>query len=328
MALLTRTGSEERAQSKGRFAWLRPPKPDNSGSMSLFDHLRELRYRLIVSFVVLVLCTILAAIFYQSLLVPTLLWPINVAMDRYQSANVDASIMLTTEGVFSPMMLMLKVSALAGLILSCPFWLYQVWAYIAPALYANEKKNALKFLLAAIPLFLSGVLLGYFATPQGFAMMLEFTPRGQEIVNLQDLSNFLSMEMKLLIIFGLSFLLPVVIVTLNIVGVVSAKQLRKGRMWSFFLAFVFGAVATPSGDPFTMSMLAVPICLMYVMSEVICGRRDAKQARREASDEVVIGEAIIGEPDIGPTVIGEPDIGPTEIGEPEIHVPTDKEMGL
>lgn len=289
--------------------------------MALVDHLKELRYRVIVICIAIVIGMIIALIIYRPVLTPTLLWPIEQAIKQYQSQHPEAFVMVTTEGLMAPMVLMLKVSAVCGIIISCPVWIYQIWAFVAPGLYAKEKKNVLMFMGAAVPLFISGVVLGYFITPKGFTFMLGFTPQGQGITNMQDLSNFLSMELKLLLVFGLSFLLPVILVTLNVLGLVRGKQLSQFRNWGILLCAVFAAVATPSGDPFTMMMLATPMVLMYVVSEVICRHHDARKGR--TGDSISIGEGTdgeikIGEPDIGDVVIGEPDIGDIDIGETDI----------
>lgn len=297
-----RTKKSERRKIAEKFSWLRPPKAGEDGSMSLLDHLRELRYRVIIMAIAVVITTSIALNIYDNVLTPLLLWPIEVAIRSYQETNPESLVMVTTEGMMSPMVLMLKVSAVAGMIMACPVWLYQIWAFIAPGLYAKEKKNALTFLLSAIPLFLSGVVLGYFLTPKGFTFMLSFTPQGQGITNLQDLNNFLSMELKLLIVFGISFLLPVILVTLNVFGIVKGIQLSKFRNWGIVLCAIFAAVATPSGDPFTMMMLATPMILMYLASEIICRRRDIRRIKKNK------GGIDIGEDADGQIRIGEPDI--------------------
>lgn len=254
--------------------------------MALVDHLKELRYRVTISAFVLLLLTIAMLFVYDPYLLPFILHPLNVAIEQYQAKHPGASVVLTTEGLTSPMLLMLKTAGVAALVLSCPVWLYQLWAFIAPGLLAKEKKWATAFLASAIPLFLLGVALGYWITPKGFAVMLAFTPQGLDITNLQEVQKFLTFELQLLLVFGLSFLLPVVIVMMNLLGLVKADQLARFRTPAIFLCFVFGAVATPSTDPFSMVALSIPMSIMYVVAEAIARRNDKRRAKRLAELEL------------------------------------------
>ena len=258
--------------------WLRPPKPSEDGSMALGDHLRELRYRLIVSMVAILLTTLVALIFYDYLM-QLALSPIEQAIAAYQAKRPNADVVLSTDGVMGAFVLYFKVCFTAGFIVACPIWLYQLWAFIAPGLLANEKRVALRFLGAAIPLFLLGVVTGYLITPKGFAVMMQFNPDG--VTNINELNNFLNFELRLLLVFGVSFLLPVVLITLNRLGVVKATQLTRFRSLAIFLCFVFAAIATPSADAISMLALSLPMAAMYVLSEVICHRHDRKKAARD-----------------------------------------------
>lgn len=278
--------SSDVVQSRRRLAWLRPPEVSPDGTMALVDHLKELRYRVTMSGLALVIITIAMLFFYDSHLLPWILRPLNIAVNQYMQSHPDAQVVLTTEGLTSPMLLMLKTAGVAGLILSCPVWLYQLWAFIAPGLLARERKWALAFLGSAIPLFLMGVALGYWITPKGFAVMLAFTPQGLDITNLQEVQKFLTFELQLLLVFGLSFLLPVVIVMMNLLGLVQAQSLARYRTLAVFGCFVFGAVATPSTDPFSMVALSIPMSIMYVVAELICRRNEKRKAKRLAELEL------------------------------------------
>lgn len=273
----------------GRFAWLRPPKFDDEGAMSIWDHLREIRYRLIVSAVAVVVLFIVAFIFYVPL-VELILRPYQIAADAVQARNPNAQIQVVNSGVAAPMMLALKTSGLAALIAACPVWLYQLWAFIVPGLLSKEKRVAQLFLLSAIPLFLSGVSVGYLILPRAFEFMLGFTVDEAGVANLQDLNDFLALEMRMLLVFGISFLLPVVLVMLNMLGVLKAHQLKKARVFAIFGCFVFGAVATPSGDPFSMLALSLPMVIMYQVSLFICSRRDKATLKRRIRDGEITPE--------------------------------------
>lgn len=254
--------------------------------MPLVDHLRELRYRVILSAVVVVIATTVCAFFYKRLIELTL-WPYTVARAQVLAAVPDADLLVVNTGVTAPFVLALRVSLVAGVIASCPVWLYQVWAFIAPALMAKEKRNALIFLSASVPLFLAGALLSFLVMPQAVSLMLQFTPPGMGISNLLDINVFLGLELTLMMVFGLAFLLPVVLITLNVVGVLRGVQLGRARSVAIFVSFVFAAFVTPSTDPFTMIALALPISVLYLVAEVVCRLRDRRAAAIGADEFAV-----------------------------------------
>lgn len=254
-----------------RLAWLRPPKAGADGKMALVDHLRELRYRLLVSIAAVVVFAIAALSLYQQLL-RVVLWPIRQAIVLYQQNNPGAQVELVTNGLTSAFSFYFKISLMAGFLAACPVWLYQLWRFISPGLQKNERRTALTFLLPAVPLFLAGVALGYWVTPKGFAVMLGFNP--PSVVNLNDLNDYLGFELRLLLLFGVAFLLPVVLVMLNRVGILKAKMLAKGRRVAIVACTVFSAVATPTTDALTMLLLAIPMIAMYLVAEIICRVHD------------------------------------------------------
>lgn len=244
--------------------------------MALVDHLRELRYRVIVSCIAVVAMAVVAGVFQNQVLAVAMA-PGLRAKVAYEAANPSVVVDFTLKNVTDPFSLVIWIMVVAGLIMACPVWLYQLWAYIAPALLKNEKKIALMFIGAAVPLFLGGVALGYFVLPKGIEVLLGFTPTGFNIKNLLDVPTFLSFELKMILVFGLSFLLPVVIVSLNLVGVVKAYQLARARKGVIFGSVVFAAVATPSTDPFSMLALAVPMTVLYFVAEIICRINDRRK---------------------------------------------------
>lgn len=264
---------------KFSLAWLKPPAAPADGSMTLFEHLRELRYRLVVAALAITAGTIIAWFFREQL--------INVLLDPYYQAAADlkakkpeAVLQVVNNGIASPFTLALKVSALAGLILTSPVWLWQVWSFIVPGLLAKEKKWAVIFIAAATPLFCAGVAVGYIVMPKGISVLLGFTEGG--VTNLQDINQFLSFLMRVMLVFGVAFLIPLVVLMLNILGVIPARYLSKYRTYVIFGTFVFGAVATPSTDPFSMLALAVPMTVLFLVAEVIAHILDRRKARRAA----------------------------------------------
>ncbi|MGC3956046.1 MAG: twin-arginine translocase subunit TatC [Propionicimonas sp.] len=273
--------------ARPRLAWLRPPKAAPGGVMSLADHLRELRYRLIVAIVAIALFAVLAAVFYDQLYL-VMMHPWQQALDMLKVSHPGIDTTTVISDVTGPLMLAIKVCAMAGLVLSSPIWVYQIWAFIVPALLAKEKKWALAFIGAAVPLFLLGVAVGYYIMPQGIVVMLSFTPDAVPVLNLLDIGPFMELMLRLMVVFGLGFLMPVVVVGLNLVGVVKARQLAKVRSYVIFGIFVFAAAATPSSDPFSMLALAIPMTVLYLIAEVIARVHDRRATARQA-EEVATG---------------------------------------
>lgn len=268
-------------------AWLKPPPVPPGGVMALSDHLRELRYRFIAAVVAILLGMGIMAFFYQPLY-QLLLDPWTLAVADLRQTRPDISTAVVNIGITAPFTLAMKVTAVAGLILSCPLWLYQAWAFIVPALKANEKKAALLFLAAAVPLFIGGVVVGYVILPKGISVMLGFTPDAVAVTNMLDINSFLQMLLQLMVASGVAFLLPVFLVGLNLAGVLKGKTLGKARSYAILGCFIFGAAVTPSTDPFSMSAIAVPMSVLYVIAEVICRSNDKRKAKRLADADLVV----------------------------------------
>lgn len=272
-------------------AWLKPPALPADGSMSLFEHLRELRYRLVVAALAILVGMIVAWFFRESLL-HLLRAPYDSAVADLKAKNPNAQTLLVNINITSPLTLAVKVSALAGVIVTAPIWLYQLWAFIAPGLLAREKKWTLIFLGAATPMFLGGVVVGYVVMPKGIQVLLSFTQ--SDVANLQDVNAYLSFLIRIMLVFGIGFLLPLVVLMLNIVGVIKASQLAKYRMYVIFATFVFGAVATPSTDPFSMLLLALPMTVLFLAAEVIAHILDRRKVRRVAiaGDDLILSGSV------------------------------------
>lgn len=257
--------------------WLRPPELPADGSMTLFEHLRELRYRLVVAGLAIIVGMILCAFFYNELF-NLLKHPYDVAIADLKRQKPEAVTILANQGLTSPFTLALKVTGVGGMVLSAPIWLWQLWSFIVPGLLAKEKKWALVFISAASPLFFAGVVVAYIVLPKGLSVLLGFTQNG--ITNMQDISVFLTFLLRIMVVFGVAFLIPLVVLMLNILGVIKAHQLAKYRMYVVFGTFVFGAVATPSTDPFSMLALALPMTLLFLAAEVIAHILDRRKSRR------------------------------------------------
>jgi sec-independent protein translocase protein TatC len=259
--------------------------------MTLFEHLRELRYRLIVSALAIIVGMVVAWFFRYELL-DILQRPYFQAIEALKAKHPDANTSLVNINLTSPLTLSLKVAALAGAIVTAPFWLYQLWAFVVPGLLAKEKKWALIFIAAATPMFVGGVIVAYFVLPKAITVLLSFTQSG--VTNLQDINAYLSFLLRLMLVFGLGFLIPLIVLMLNIVGVIKAKQMAKYRSLVIFGTFVFGAVATPSTDPFSMLAVAAPMALLFLGAEVIAHILDRRKERQAAlaGDDLIVRHTV------------------------------------
>ena len=243
------------------------------GRMALVDHFRELRARLMKSVLAIVVATIASFFFYDQL-IELVTEPYNHARDMLGS---DTSSKIYVSGVGGGLMIQLKLCALSGLVVSSPVWLYQIWAFVLPGLHRNERRWTMLFVAIAGPLFAAGVALGYYVLPKGLQVLISFTPADME--NLNDFNDFFSFITRMLLVFGLALEIPFFVVLLNLAGVVSGRALGRYRPWIILGTFVFAAVATPSTDPISMLFLAVPMLVLFAVSEVIARIVDRRRGR-------------------------------------------------
>jgi sec-independent protein translocase protein TatC len=246
--------------------------------MALADHLRELRARLLRSVTVFLLVFVVALFFYDQLL-DLVLGPYTDAVDAL-GGDVESNAYI--KGAAGPLLLQLKLSGLAGVVISSPYWLYQIWGFIVPGLHSHEKRWSKIFMAVAGPLFALGVATGYYVLPKGLEVLIGFTP--DRLENLVEFGEYFSFFTRMLLIFGVSFEIPLFVVLLNLAGVVSAKSLAEHRPWIILGTFIFAAVATPSTDPFSMIMLAAPMTFLFFASELIARFTDRRRRRREGPE--------------------------------------------
>jgi sec-independent protein translocase protein TatC len=240
--------------------------------MPLRAHLLELRKRLVLASIGVVLGAVLAWIFYDPVF-EAIQQPLEAA-----GSTRDGLVSLNFAGVAAPFDMRVKITVFLGVILSSPWWLYQLWAFITPGLTRRERGYAFGFLGAAVPLFLGGALLAWYVLPHAVQLLIEFTPSGA--TNLVDAQTYLGFVMRVMLVFGLAFLLPVVMVALNFAGLGTAATWRKGWRWAVMIAFTFSAIMTPTPDAITMIAVAIPICLLYAGALVICTVHDRRVDRR------------------------------------------------
>jgi sec-independent protein translocase protein TatC len=277
----------------GRFS--RPGKArDPEGRMPLMEHIRELRNRLIKAVLALIAGMVVGWFFYAPAFTFITEPYCRIAIQHTTGCGADGHPLVVT-GVFDPFFVKLKVAFVVGLVVSSPIWFYQLWAFIAPGLYRREKRWTFAFVGAAVPLFALGGFFAYLAMSRGLHFLLGLTPEG--VRPLITIDTYFGYVMAMLLIFGIAFELPLVLVMLNLAGAVSHAFIRKWRRVMIFLVFVFAGAATPSPDPFSMLLLAVPCVILVELAELFVWLNDRRRARREAALLAAEGLSPIDESD-------------------------------
>lgn len=247
---------------------------DPTGSMTLVEHLEELRIRLIRAIAGIVVGSVVGWFLYDRVLA-LLLRPYCDYL-----ATVPASVRpaqgcgLFFMGALDPVLIKLKLVAFIGLFLALPFILFQVWRFVVPGLTRSERRMGLPFVLSSVVLFALGALVAYVTLPKGLAFLLGFA--GPQFAPLLTGDRFLGFVMMVALAFGLSFEFPVVLVFLQVLGVVSPRQLRDQRRPAILFVAVFAAVITPSSDPYTMLALMLPMLAFYEAA-ILVGRLLARR---------------------------------------------------
>ncbi len=251
--------------------------------MSLVGHLRELRNRLGVALFFVLIGTAVSFWWYEHGLGEFIRAPycgLDTDLRALGTGGSGDCELLVTD-VFGGALIRLKISFIVGVVLSAPFWLYQLWAFITPGLKRNEKKYGVGFVAASSSLFALGAALAYFSLAAGLELLLGLAGDGVAIaLTAQDYIGFV---ISLLIAFGVSFELPLIAVVLNLMGVLSYDALSKGRRWIFFLTIVFAAFVTPTQDPFTMLLMAGPMIVLFELAIQVARFVDKRRAKREAA---------------------------------------------
>lgn len=248
------------------------------GTMPLTEHLAELRNRLFKSVLAIAIGSIVAWFFYSAIF-DFIAAPFVSVVDEARANGQDVQLALT--GVVDPFVLQLQVTVVAGILLSAPVWLYQVWRFITPGLHRHERRWSLIVVLTATPLFFAGAALAYIFMPQALGFLLGFTP--QNVSNIVDVSRYGSFFLNTVIVFGIGFLLPLFALLLNLAGVLPAKTLIGAWRWILLGTIVFAAVATPDGNPFTMLLLALPIMLLLMIVMGIAWLHDRRKRDEQLS---------------------------------------------
>jgi sec-independent protein translocase protein TatC len=247
--------------------------------MPLVDHLRELRSRLFKSLLAIAVGMVVGWVFYDEIFA-FIRAPFDTVVEEAAASGRDVTLAFT--GVADPFVMQLKVAGVTGVLLASPVWLYQLWRFVTPGLHRNERRWALGFAAVATPLFLAGASLAYTFLPRGLDILLGFTP--ESIENIISVDRYLSFFLRMLLVFGFGFLLPLLVVALNFAGVLSAAQLRSWWRWIVMGIVLFSAMATPTGDPFNLMLLVLPLVALMALAWGICWLNDRRRARRSAAE--------------------------------------------
>lgn len=253
--------------------------------MPLAEHLRELRNRLAKAILAIVVVTVFAAFFYYDI-INFITEPIlnkvgcDMTFEELSKSSKEQCAQITVNGLLMPFTLALKVSLMAGVVLASPVWLYQLWAFIAPGLHKHEKKYAYAFVGMGAPLFLGGAFFAYKVLPTTAKVLLDFTPSG--VSNLLPLDDLLDLVTRMVLVFGLSFELPLLLIFLNLTGMITGKRMLGWWRGMIMGITLFAAIATPSTDPLSMLALAGPIWVLYFGAVVFSLLNDRRRSRREA----------------------------------------------
>jgi sec-independent protein translocase protein TatC len=247
------------------------------GRMPLMDHIRELRNRVVKIALALAAGMLVGFVFFGPA------WRLierplcSASIRGYTGCHTLGVNELVLDGPLDTFYLRVKVAFIVGVIVSSPVWLYQIWAFVAPGLYAREKRWSYIFVGSAVPLFLIGVTLAYWSLDRSMRYLLDLTPHG--VANLIDVDPYIGFEMTMLLAFGLAFEVPLLIIMLNLAGILTHERFRKWRRVMIFCVFLIAGMANPSPDPVTMLILGGACAALVEVAELIVWYNDRRRAR-------------------------------------------------
>lgn len=243
--------------------------------MALREHLAELRRRLTRAGLG-VLAGAVGGWFLYEPLFEAATRPIREIQERRGAGSAS----INFADPFSPFNLKLQGALVIGLLIASPIWLYQLWAFVTPGLTRKERRSSLGFLAAAVPLFIGGAALAWFVLPKAIEFLNEFVPDGGS--TFIDARSYFSFVTRIVVAFGIAFVIPVLLVSLNLVGILSGRTLLKHWRIIVFSCFLFAAIATPTPEATSMCVLAGAMCVLFAIAVGICLIVDRRRASRGA----------------------------------------------
>jgi sec-independent protein translocase protein TatC len=267
--------------------WPEPGRARRSapeGRMPVLDHLRELRKRLLIILLVIAAGAVAGWVGYGPIM-HVLERPYCDVNPKYRFGG-GGQCVLVYHGVLDGFTTRLKASVIAGAVLTGPLWLYQIWAYVTPGLRQKERRYTVAFVAASTVLFATGATLAYLVLAKGLSVLLSQAGPGAQAM--LTVNNYLSFVTMMLVVFGASFELPLLVVLANLAGALPARVLKRSQRLAIFLIFLFAAVATPSTDPFSMCAMAIPMVALYegaVGLAIVHDRRKGRRAEAQHAAE-------------------------------------------
>ncbi|GLY31842.1 twin-arginine translocase subunit TatC [Kineosporia sp. NBRC 101731] len=246
--------------------------------MALREHLAELRRRLVISVVAIIVGAGVGWWLYEPIMNAVIIDPLNDASAHGQKVT------LTYRAIADAFNIKVKVAVYTGIVFSSPVWLYEVWAFITPGLTKKERRTSLWFVAFAVPLFLSGVWLAILVLPKAVAFGAEFALEGS--LNQPDAGTVITFASRLIIAMGVAFLTPLFLVGLNMMGLVSGRNMGKHWRLAVFVAFLFAAIVSPSPDATQMIIMALPLVGLYTISVFVSLFNDRRRARKRSDDPI------------------------------------------
>lgn len=242
----------------------RPP----ADSMTVVEHLEELRTRLIVSAAAIVLLSVVGFLFFDGIF-GLLLQPYCSALEQLprEARPLGENCRLVFSSPVDPFLTRLKIALLSGFLLALPVVLWQLWRFVTPGLTRRERRMSIPFVLASVALFAGGAAFALWIIPRGLSLLFSFG--GETLVPLLTVDRYLSFLIVLMLVFGVSFEFPVLLIFLAAVGVITTAQMRQWRRYAYFGTAVFAAIATPTQDPYTMLLMWVPLIAFYEIALLV-----------------------------------------------------------
>ncbi len=247
--------------------------------MTLMQHLYELRTRLFKAAIAIVAIAILAFIFFPQIF-NVLTQPYCRLPPNVRSSDITGGCQLIAYNVFDQFNVRIKVSLIVAVVISSPIWLFQLWKFVTPALHRHERRYAMTFTALGSLLFFAGAALAYVVLGTGLELLL--TVGGGQIKTLLTVPSYLGYVVAMVVVFGLAFEFPLIMVMLNLTGVLPYAKMIKWWRGIIFAIFLFTAVATPSPSPWEMSILAAVMCLLFGAVLIFARSHDKRKEKRLA----------------------------------------------